>query len=248
MNEDVKIHSTIEYSQFKLSPKNRKVCEKHVKDLSETIRKSNQLDVNPIIVNFDNEIVSGQHRWLVAQKLKVPIFYIRKDVPVEYFLTANLNQRRCEQVDAIKFYSNVMKFPDYIKLNNILTTSKASPGVICSLLGITSSCGYSDMIKSGKFKFKYDEERCNFMLSKYIETRNLLDTLPFMVRSAYRGINFCRGFNLLFEEKIDWKIFETRLRINYKMLDIVLHTGPLWLKRFKEMYNKRAIVNRLIEE
>ena len=70
------IQSTREYDQFKLINGNRTVVEGRVKVLMYSIERNNRLDVNPIIVNQNMEVIDGQHRLEAARRLGEPIYFI----------------------------------------------------------------------------------------------------------------------------------------------------------------------------
>ena len=72
-----KIHSTMDYSQFKYIKGNRELVEAHVKKLSDQISKKDfQI---PIIVNEKMEVCEGQHRLEAYKSLGMPITYMIKE-------------------------------------------------------------------------------------------------------------------------------------------------------------------------
>jgi len=69
-----RIKTTTDYSLLKMNKFNRSVNKSHVNRLIESI-KTNGLQV-PVIVNRENEIVDGQHRFLALKKLNYKIPYL----------------------------------------------------------------------------------------------------------------------------------------------------------------------------
>ncbi len=67
---------TNNYEQFKFRTDNRvSINQKHIRDLMESIKSRNLLELRPITVNGDMEVLDGQHRLLAAKALGVEIFY-----------------------------------------------------------------------------------------------------------------------------------------------------------------------------
>ena len=70
------INKTKNYEMFKFREDNRlKIDQSHVNKLINSIQSRNLLDMRPIIVNSDYEILDGQHRLLAAKNLGVEIYY-----------------------------------------------------------------------------------------------------------------------------------------------------------------------------
>lgn len=70
------IQNTTDYDQFKTKKGNRRVVPGSVLRLVRSIQKHNMLEVNPIIVNLNKEVIDGQHRLEAARKLGLPIHYV----------------------------------------------------------------------------------------------------------------------------------------------------------------------------
>lgn len=67
---------TTEYDKFHYIEGNRPVLKSHVKYLTESIKKRNLLEYEPMVVNPKFGIIDGQHRLEAARVLGVPIYYI----------------------------------------------------------------------------------------------------------------------------------------------------------------------------
>lgn len=243
------VYCTRDYSIFKFSSLNRQVNEQHIKELVAAIKKNNQLDANPILVNSDFEIVSGQHRFLAAKKLNLPVYYIQKDsedIPDIYFLTSNMNQRESKLIDSINFYSMNKEIPDYIYFKKTIELLKISPGAVSSLIGNIHGCKtYAHAIRSGSFKLAMSQKETDDLVKKYYDLKEVLKYLPFSVKCIYSTSKFCQAFADFYRiPEIDWRIFETRIRTNWKMLDINLYGSAAWYQRFIEVYNRKAKSNK----
>lgn len=74
MVKSFKLKSTTDYSILKMYKLNRTISKKQLERLTENIKKIG-LQV-PIIVNKNNEVVDGQHRFLALKNLGKPIVYL----------------------------------------------------------------------------------------------------------------------------------------------------------------------------
>lgn len=70
------IQSTTNYDQFSLMVNNRVYNRGHVEALKRAFESTGNLtEVQPILVNERLEIIDGQHRFIAAKDLGVPVFY-----------------------------------------------------------------------------------------------------------------------------------------------------------------------------
>ena len=70
----IEVMTTTDYELFKILGGNRTIKPKHVIELKESFSK--KYLISPILVNEEYEIIDGQHRYLAAQDLNLPIHYI----------------------------------------------------------------------------------------------------------------------------------------------------------------------------
>ena len=68
------VHTTTDYSKFRTLIGNRKLNELHIKRLVNSFKK--RYLFSPIIVNEKMQIIDGQHRFMAAKQLSLPINYI----------------------------------------------------------------------------------------------------------------------------------------------------------------------------
>lgn len=71
--ESSDLKKTCDYDMFKYLEYNREVD--HVRRLEKSVLEIGQVPI-PIIINENNEIIDGQHRFEVWKKLELPVFYI----------------------------------------------------------------------------------------------------------------------------------------------------------------------------
>jgi hypothetical protein len=233
------ILKTDDYSLFRFSPLNRPVSNDHVNELVRSIKLNNQLDVNPILVNTEFYIVSGQHRFLAAKKLKLPIYYVIKDVPDTYFLTANQDQRRCTLADTITFYRDYLNNDDYKLLGELIKEFTISVSSIAALIGGPTVTKHKN-IHRGNFKLGQGPEETRVILDNFRELFNFLKTQPFEYKGAYKTAHFCQGLARFMSRDISWPLFMKKVRVNWSMLDTAMPNADRWCKRIFEVYNKRS--------
>ena len=234
-------------SLFHRSENNRKICFKHVNELAEAIQKENLLEVNPIIVNEQNEIISGQHRWEAAKKLKVPLFYIRYNFKPDsdFILTSNSDQRRSTMPDSIKYYAEVKGESEYKELQEYKNLTKISIGSLCALLGNSVNKHYSKEINRGTFQFDKPMIKRIDLLEKYMELKTFLSKVDLKVPSQISGVPFCKGLNRFLEHKIDWNVFMHRVSVDWKYFDVVFVRHQDWYDRFIKVYGMRSSKNKI---
>jgi len=100
---------TKDYGMFVSSDSNRPEDKNHVKQVRESMRKYGFLGAFPIMVketgNGKFYIIDGQHRFLAAKELGIPVkYHITKssiDIP-----EVNNTQKRWKQLDYVKMYAN----------------------------------------------------------------------------------------------------------------------------------------------
>lgn len=146
--------STKNYSMFKFRSDNRAaIMQPHVDDLIKSIQSNNLLDMRPILVNKEFEVIDGQHRLKAAQKLGVTIYY---QVMVESksvdIIQLNIS-RAWKSHDFLNYYVK-NNFQEYVKLNDFINEHKIS---LDTCLRMTTGPGQNkNEFKLGKFKFKED--------------------------------------------------------------------------------------------
>lgn len=116
----MEILSTTDYSIFKEITSNREVNEPHVLSLTKAILEKNMLEINPIIVNENYEIIDGQHRLEAAKRLNVPIYYmVSSEVNKTDISRLNSHSLKWSVMDYINYFT-IEKAPGFDKLSHFL--------------------------------------------------------------------------------------------------------------------------------
>lgn len=233
-----KIESTTNYNMFKFSDRNRKPSQQHVEDLAVQIKKNNCLDVNPILIDENNYVISGQHRLLAAQKLRVPIYYIRKSgIGNDYIIKSNLYQMRPTSQQAVDYYIAEYSLRPYIFLDRWTKRLGISLGAVASMIGNYDK--NTANICNGTFELYYTEEETVKLLEKYEIVKNFMKSMPFVYPAPYKTKRFCSGFRKFMEEINQFEKFMLKLRYNWYLLDANFPSVDAWCERFKDVLRKR---------
>jgi hypothetical protein len=140
---------------FKLRPDNReRITQSHVERLKESISARNLLDMRPIVVNENMEVMDGQHRLMAAKELGCAIYYeVKKDMKSEDIILMNITKPWGIN-DFMNFFIKQGK-QDYIELEKFINKNKITLRIALSLLQGDSDDS-KHKFKIGKFKFNQD--------------------------------------------------------------------------------------------
>ena len=214
------IQRTKDYSMFKILKGNRGIKKSHVKKLSQSISNSNHLNLHPIVVNKDFEVIDGQHRLECARLLGVDIFYILSDkVEDTHLIDCNVNQKQFECENYIDFFASKDKRESYIKLKDMLKKSGLKPKALLTLvLGVVSN-SILEFLKTGKFLFPTVEDPqevidfyilfCDYCRDKRIRPMSMFTNHSFTrsLRWLYKTTNFDKE---IFFKKLDFRWFDLK--------------------------------------
>jgi hypothetical protein len=234
------IKKTKNYVIFKKMSGNRDVSRTQIESLKNSIRQDNQLNLHPIIVNSEMQVIDGQTRLIAAEELKVDVYYIQSDTVTDHhFVIGNVNQKRLDIKDYIHFYAVNQKNPDYIKFINMIKISKLYPKNLIALTVGTFNKNILDKLKNGEFSFN----EFNMDLEIYENYLRFFDYVQFrkikpfhMFRSveflkAFRWLCMTTGFDFeRFIEKLDWQWVELRPQ----------RTIENWYKLLIKIYNWKS--------
>lgn len=107
------VRQTSNYSKFATLGGNRKLNELHLKRLLSSVKTSNLLSSNPILVNEKYQIIDGQHRFQVCKELGLPIYYLMtENLGLSEVQTLNANAKNWRMEDYIDGYCD-MGLPEY---------------------------------------------------------------------------------------------------------------------------------------
>lgn len=241
------IQKTRDYNLFKSLDGNRRLKKSSIKKLKISIEKDNRLNIHPIIVNSQYEVIDGQHRLEVARQLGIDIFFIKSDsVHESHIIEANVNQTPWEVENYIDYFAVKDKIQDYIELKKLMASTNLKPKALLNLILGTVSTEMLNFLKTGKFRSprnkNYENTVSNYLdFISYVKDKRVS---PFSMFSnhfftkAYRWLLSTNGFDYqLFIKKLDLRWFDLKPQKG----------AEEWYKLLISIYNFKN-QNRLEEE
>jgi hypothetical protein len=149
------ILKTKDYDIFKFRIDNReKIDQSHVRKLIESIKARNMLQLCPVVLNSDMEIIDGQHRVLAAKALGIEIYYqVEKTIEPQDIIRMNV-KKSWGINDFLNFYCT-HHYPEYLKLRNFMKNHGIILKVALNITMGQTKTGFQ-AFKDGDFKF-HDE-------------------------------------------------------------------------------------------
>ena len=209
------VNSTKNYTIFKTLSGNRPLSKSHLKKLRKSIEDNNHLNLHPIIVNQNFEVIDGQHRLQCAKDLEIEIFYIKSDtVSDQHLIDCNVNQKSFECDNYIDYFAIKEKKEEYIKLKNMLRQTTLKPKALLTLILGTVSQNILDFLKTGKFKFP-SSENAEKIIEFFLNFFSYAKDKRLKPISMFTNHNFTRAFRWLvettgFEQDIFYKKLDLR--------------------------------------
>ncbi len=231
------IEKTRDYNKFHKLLGNRPIDKGNIKRLEKAIEKDNQLNLHPIIVNGDFEIIDGQHRLEVAKRLNLEIFYLKSEqVTDDHMIEANVNQKVFEVTNYIDYFAIRERKSDYIQLKEMIHTTGLKPKALLTLILGSVNSSLLDFLKTGKFKFPTKEEPLEiinfyFDFSAYVNDKRITPFTMFTNHNftrALRWLSKTTGFSQeIFFKKLDLRWFDLKPQ----------RTSENWYELLLNIYN-----------
>jgi hypothetical protein len=229
------VFQTDQYSKFNLIKGNRGIDQNKIKKiLADIERGTNLLPFVPILVVENKgklEIVDGQHRFMVARKIKHQVHYVVCTTQSLYDIARmNSNTEKWKAKDFINCYVELGN-KNYIKLQKLLTDFPGLTITVAILLLATGKTGHNDSVVSsfqqGGFIVKFEKETyevCERAKEFKYDRRFTAAFLAALVRII--DANLISVLDLT--EKVNRSPEELRYQSNHKK----------YLSNLQEIYNK----------
>ena len=177
------MEKTRDYARFKLTDDNRDggVKEIHVQRLIDSIKAKNLLELRPIIVNNNWEVIDGQHRLEAAKRLGVDIYYeVKADTEKHDIILLNIAEK-WQQRDYLNYYVK-NGYPEYIKLDTFLKRHNMN---LRTYLGVAIGRTHEkhETFRSGAFVMPNTVDDSVMAIVK--QTREIINTRNGGVNSIY---------------------------------------------------------------
>ena len=166
---------TNNYALFKFRDDNRKeISSSHVEKLMRSIEMNNLLNLRPITVNGQMEVIDGQHRLMAAKNLNLPIWYeVREDLSQKDLITLNVS-KSWKYADYLHFYVK-NGYEEYIKLNDFITKNQI-PISAAVRINAGGRMKRRDIFIGGDFIFKEETNKCIDQLNDILDLIRYLKT------------------------------------------------------------------------
>lgn len=238
------VKKTKDYDIFTLRSDNReRIDQAHVRRLIQSIKAKNLLELRPISVNGDMEVIDGQHRLMAAKALGVDIYYqVNERLKSEDIIVMNIAKSWTFN-DYLNYYVK-NGYAEYIALNNFMREHNL-PLKTCLNIQIGKvKESYLDF-KAGKFKFT--EEDMNERLSICWETIDIIRRNN-ATCSFVKATKFWKALlKLVNHDKFEKEPFFANLK---KQVDTVgtRINDKEYFKMFVKIYNYRRAEKIVVEE
>lgn len=241
-----KLQKTEDFTIFKNVLGNREINERHVRDLTDAIRRKNLLEYYPLLVNEDKEVIDGQHRLLAAANAGVPVYYT--EVPglqLDDVMSINTHSKRWGIQDFVDSYITLGNH-HYEVLNSFAKNHHLSVGASAQLLAgnynrsnVVGGGTIGSMIKNGSFEVlaQVQAERI---------ARALDDIQPYANFNVKIDRNFIQALRLLDRNPVfDMEKLMSKLQIHGDR-KIERRVNPrYYLLQLEEIYNFKASTGRV---
>jgi hypothetical protein len=226
------VYSTTDYSFFKQITSNRELDERHVSKLVRAISQKNMLHLNPIILNYKNEVIDGQHRLAAAEKLGVKVFYVIDElIDKKDIASLNSNSKNWKVSDYINYWT-IEKAPGFDKLSHFLYEYPKIPA--SSALILLSMDGKRDT--SGLKNGHIDVSNYNHALMIANALVVLYNDYDFVFER-----NFILALKSCFDENPDFSFETLQKKISLQPRSFVTcRTVKQYLEMIEEIYNYKS--------
>ena len=218
---------------LKLRDDNRKIVRKHVEELKKSISENGYMDFKPIIIDKDNTIIDGQHRYIACSELGVvpPTLTIDGN-SVNLMVTLNKTQKAWGINDFINFHAECGN-KSYILLREFINRTKLSPTPAIILL--TNERGFLgfDNIKEGDLNIELTDKQ----FEDYIETAQEIEKIAKLLKLVKGNKLLTQTYlSLLKIENFDKEYFFDKL-LRYRDELHICGTLKSYLQMFVNLYN-----------
>ena len=192
---------------FRVDNREKGIDQSHVRALIQSIKARNLLELRPILVNKNMEIIDGQHRLMAAKELGVDIYYnVEKNLVATDIILMNTN-KNWSMGDFLNFYVQ-NDYVEYKKLAEFMLKNEITLRVALNIC-MGNMHNVQKDFKQGKLIFETvpaqeDVELCrqtiavikkNIGFSKFIESGKFWKAMLLLFR--HKDFSLAKWFNNL---------------------------------------------------
>lgn len=169
------IQSTTDYDKFKFINENRALTESHVNKLMESIQFSNKLELNPVIVDKDMNVIDGQHRIMAASRLNLPVYYLVDEDPSgQEIIFLNNVKKKWSLENYLNYWVN-KKSQQYLHLKEMCDTYEITCGHALALQGKDTGDNF-ESFRTGGYCFEITEKNL-IVLEAFVKLREFYEEI-----------------------------------------------------------------------
>lgn len=235
------IYKTFDYDLFKPAFWNRPLRQRHVRSIVESIRKHNYLDAVPILVNFEMQIIDGQHRHAAAKYLRLALSYFQLDIPDgdKWLIMSGASRRSTQIKDTINYYVKKEGDENFKLLEDLIDFTGLPTGCCCALLGDYIGKQAGNNIRHGELNFKHDQQTLERICRLFLDVKKIVDLInEKKLTEIMRTVYFCRGLHDFIMLDLDWKQFIDHFEKHWEFVSVYFKTASDYKKRFIDIYNQ----------
>jgi len=222
METKMSIYTTREYGVFKSHIHNRKLNEKNIKNMMESIVRYGL--IQPIITSSDSYVIDGQHRLAACIRLGLPVTYVvNYSISSKAVTEANNTQRKWTTDDWVNHYAKKGSV-DYISLSKKIKQYKNIPSGKLMYCFFDRKGNPNSAIKKGEYKI-------NIELGDEI-------------------LENCYKVNLVFKDALHTRFIRAIKVVmlnNPDIFDVNELISKMAMKKFQFYYNEADVVSEIIE-
>lgn len=242
------VYSSDEYKRFRFIDGNRNITKQKVERIINEINSGNDiLDESPVLVSENGkflDVKDGQHRVVIAEKLKRPVHYIIKKKELSLYNIAKINSN-VEKWTAENFincylkagnsnYKKLKQFRDEYGMSTVCSITLLMGGTMKSDGG--AKHGFIDQFQQGTFEVKHMKEaRMIAEICKSFEPFEGVMARPFIIA-------VCK---ILDADKCNIDALIQKYKKNQQRL-VIKHRWKEYLTLLQEIYNTGNSIQRPI--
>lgn len=238
---DKKTAVTSDYKQFKFLVNNRQTARTHINRLKDAITRNPEiLEVQPILCNEKLEIIDGQHRFVAASELGLPIHYtVVQGLDISTARDMNVLQRRWHMDDYAYSFAKAGNV-NYKAYNQY---RREHPGMSGSLLIVVMTGNkkrgqsMSNDFRVGNFVIERDQEDIEWTLKELEDIKRItMNEIPL-------NRPFVQALLIALEnEDFEYEVFKKNLKEKPELFHRVsiVRDG---LRMIEDIYNRNKSVN-----
>lgn len=234
----MKIESTTEYDKFNFIPWNRAINQEHVVKLRLSMEMFGFDRAYPLKVSRNFEIIEGQHRYLAAKDLGIPILYVVSDEDVGDAIMRHQTLTRTWKKQDYLHYWKERGLPAYLMVDRLQKRFKLSiEKIIACVCSTHLGGGGSRIFSDGKLTLPKSMLGYEELITNILDLVEEVNTALGKKATFTNSIRFWAAAAALFDDpRFDVERFFKKLQLRIATLHHCV-TKDQYLEMLKDVYN-----------